>query len=383
METKEIKRNPAYQFVSTDTNGIISDLIEGYELIMKSTVRPASPEMQLIRWVAHIIIQERMLNNWTGNQNIPSRADGANLDALAELTYIQSRPAAKPAACTMRFLISEPQEQAILIPAGTRVTDKGNTLIWETLADHYVSAGESFIEAEVRCQTPGIVGNGYAAGQINTLVDVYEYYSKCTNTNVSDGGSDVPTDEEYYELMRASMDAYSCAGARGSYEYFAQQVSTEIGDVIANSPTPGVVKLYVLMDDGTLATDEIKAAVLAACNADTVRPLTDQVFVEDAEPVSYNIDFTYYIQTGSGKSAADVQAAVNAAVNGYVHWQDTKLGRDINPDELREYLYHTGIKRIELAAPAFTALRDGRNRTVPQVARARTVTIMNGGYEDE
>ena len=251
METKEIKRNPAYQFVSTDTNGIISDLIEGYELIMKSAVRPASPEMQLIRWVAHIIIQERMLNNWTGNQNIPSRADGANLDALAELTYIQSRPPAKPAACKMRFEISQPQEQAILIPAGTRVTDSSNTLVWETLEDHYVTAGQSSIEAEVRCQTPGIVGNGYAAGQINTLVDVYEYYSKCTNTNVSDGGSDVPTDEEYYELMRASMDAYSCAGARGAYIYWAMQVSTEIADVAASSPTPGVVKIYVLMDDGT------------------------------------------------------------------------------------------------------------------------------------
>ena len=99
METKEIKRNPAYQFASTDTNGIISDLIAGYELIMKNTVRPASPEMQLIRWMAHIIVQERMLNNWTGNQNIPSRADGANLDALAELTHIQSRPAPPPAPC--------------------------------------------------------------------------------------------------------------------------------------------------------------------------------------------------------------------------------------------------------------------------------------------
>ena len=142
MESKEIKRNPAYQFVSTNTNGIISDLIEGYELIMKSTVRPASPEMQLIRWVAHIIIQERMLNNWSANQNIPSRADGANLDALAELTYIQSRPPAKPAACKMRFEISQPQEQAILIPAGTRVTDSSNTLVWETLADHYIPAGQ-------------------------------------------------------------------------------------------------------------------------------------------------------------------------------------------------------------------------------------------------
>ena len=76
METKEIKREPAYQFVSTDTNQIISDLIAGYELLVKNTVRPASPEMQFIRWVADVIIHERMLNNWSANQNIPSRADG-------------------------------------------------------------------------------------------------------------------------------------------------------------------------------------------------------------------------------------------------------------------------------------------------------------------
>ena len=182
--------------------------------------------------------------------------------------------------------------------------------------------------------------------------------------------------------MRASMDAYSCAGARGSYEYFARQVSTEIGDVLANSPTPGVVKLYVLMEDGTLAGEEIKSAVLAACSADEVRPLTDQVFVEDAEPVEYNIDFTYYTRTGNGKPVAEIQAAVKMAVEEYVGWQCARLGRDINPDELRERLYHTGVKRIELREPGFTVLRSD-NRSVPQVARAGSVTITNGGSEDE
>lgn len=267
------------------------------------------------------------------------------------------------------------------MPAGTRVTSPGG-LIWETVEDVYIDIGADYADAPLRCQTVGAAGNGYTPGQLNTFIDIYDYYSATENLTTSDGGADAATDEEFYQLMRASMDAYSCAGARGSYEYFAQQVSTEIGDVIANSPTPGVVKLYVHMDDGTLATDEIKAAVLAACNADTVRPLTDQVFVEDAEPVSYNIDFTYYIQTGSGKSAADVQAAVNAAVNGYVHWQDTKLGRDINPDELRERLYHTGIKRIELREPAFEKLRND-NRSVPQVGQVGEITVINGGYEDE
>ena len=57
-----------------------------------------------------------------------------------------------------------------------------------------------------------------------------------------------------------SMDAASTAGPRGSYIYHAKAVSTEISDVAVNSPEPGVVKLYVLMDDGTLATEEIKAA---------------------------------------------------------------------------------------------------------------------------
>ena len=191
------------------------------------------------------------------------------------------------------------------------------------------------------------------------------------------------SDEEFYELMRASMDGYSCAGAKGGYIYFAKQVSTEIADVIANSPTPGVVKLYVLMKNGELATKEVKAKVLEACNADEVRPLTDQVSVEDAETVSYNVKFTYYTQTGNGKSTADIQTAVDAAVSQYNSWQCAKLGRDINPSRLINMLMQTGIKRVDLTAPAFTVLRDGGDKTVPQVAALGTVTITNGGYEDE
>lgn len=354
-----------------------------YETLTGTVVHPASPEMQFIRWVCNIIIQERVLNNYTGNQNIPSRAEGENLDALAELTYLRERPDSKAATCKMLFSISEVQDTAILIPAGTRITDANGTLTWETIEDVYVPIGETSVETQARCQTVGVTGNGYAAGQINALVDVYDYYSECKNVTASEGGADRATDDEYYELMRASMDAYSCAGARGGYIYWAEQVSTEIVDVVANSPVPGEVKIYVLMEGGALAGEEMKSKVLAACSEDTKRPLTDHVFVEDAEIVPYDINFTYYLRTGRTKSAAEIAAAVNTAVEQYKAWQCEKLGRDINPDELREYLYHTGIKRIELTAPAFTALRDGRDKKVPQVARIGTVTITNGGYEDE
>lgn len=380
-----MSRNPEYQFVSTDTDALVSELVAGYEKITKTTVRPASPEKLFIQWVASVILQERVWNNYTGNQNIPSRASGDDLDSLGELFYETKRPQAKPAVCTMRFHISEAQNTSILVPAGTRVTDNSGEIVWQTTKDAYVPIGEISVDVPVECTTTGTIGNGYAVGQINSLIDidVIDYYAKCENITVSDDGTDKATDEEYYTLMRTSMDGYSCAGARGAYVYIAKKVSTEIADVLPNCPAPGCVNIYLLMDDGTLATEEVKKAVAAACSADTVRPLSDLVSVEDAEQVKYNISFTYYIQRDASKSAVEIETAVANAVQEYVAWQCGKFGRDILPDRLREYLYSAGIKRIILNEPVFTVLRDGMDDTIPQVASIGEIEIINGGYEDE
>lgn len=378
-----MSRNPDYQFVDTDTETLVTDLITAYEKLTKTTVRPASPEKLFIQWVAAIILQERVMNNYTGNQNIPSRAEGAALDGLGELFYEQSRPAAQAAVCTVRFYISEALETAILIPSGSRVTDNNRDLVWETFSDVYVPIGATYVDAQVRCQTEGIVGNGYAVGQINTMVDLYDYHSACENITISDGGSDAATDEEYYELMRQSMDGYSCAGSMGGYEYFAKRVSTEIADVRANSPMPCYVNIYAIMQDGSLASEEIKTAIAAACSAEYVRPMCDLVSVADPEVISFDVDFTYYIQSDADLSATEIEEKVAAAVQQYVAWQTVKFGRDILPDRLRDYLSECGIKRIALNSPVYTALRNGKDGTVPQIAQVGTITINSGGYEDE
>lgn len=373
-----MSRNTDYQFVPTDAESVEAQLVSYYEKLTGASLQPADPMRLLFKTVAYVIVLERADTNYTGNQNIPSRAAGANLDTLAELFNVSGRPDAQPAVCTERFYISEAQESAILIPAGTRVTDTSSTLVWETVADAYVSIGETYVDVQIRCQTPGTAGNGYTPGQINTFVDLYDYCSACENTTTSDDGADAATDEEFYDLMRASMDSYSTAGALGSYIYWAKSVSTEIADVVANSPTPGEVKLYVLMNDGTKGSEEIKKAALAACNAEEHRPLTDHVTTADPEEVSYNITLTYYIQTDAEKSAAAIQADVDAAVKEYVAWQCGRFGRDINPDKLRDYLFSAGVKRVVLTEPEFQMLYTGKEIDEATFQAAHTPQIARG-----
>ena len=378
-----MSRNTEYQFVSTDTEELESLLIAGYEAIVGISVQPASPERLFITWVANTVLQERVLLNHVGNQNIPSRAEGDNLDALGELFFSPERPQATRATCTMRFHISEAQETTIVIPQGTRVTDESATLYWETLADALVEIGNTYVDAPVVCMTAGKVGNGYAVGQINSIVDIYDYFSACANITETDGGSDEANDDEYYELMRNSMDSFSTAGAKGAYIYFAKSVSNEIGDVVVTTPSGGVVNIYPILKDGSIAGSTLKGLILAKCNADEVRPLTDSVSVEDPDEYEYNVDFTYYTDSTNTMSATEIQENVEKAVADYIAWQHAKLGRDINPSHLIGLLMQTGIKRVVITEPVYHELSDGSENDTPEIAKIGTTNIVNGGIEDE
>ncbi|MDR2360503.1 MAG: baseplate J/gp47 family protein [Oscillospiraceae bacterium] len=371
-----------YEFVSTNVNEILEELTSSYEKYSGQQLLPASPETLVLRWVADVIIQQRVITNYTGNQNIPSRAGGKNLDALAELFYLKKRPDPKPSVCTMRFYLSAIRGTSILIPAGTRVSDNAGALVWATEKDIYVLPGEEYGEVGASCQTSGIIGNGYLPGQITTLIDIFSYYERCENLTISDGGADSPSDAEFYEQLRASMNAYSDAGSVGGYVYFATSASSEIADVRVTSPQPGHINIYALMKDGTLPSAEVKLAIYEACSAKTVRPIGDYVTVADAEMVEYDIYMTYYLNRFSTESAAVIESAVNRAVGEYIAWQSAGIGRDVNPSELHKRVMNAGVKRVDIEFPLFTPLI-GDGETVPQVAKLRELTVINGGYEDE
>lgn len=382
-------RETGYPFFDLDADRLTMQLAELFEQVTGAPVDVGSRIRIFLSWMASAILLLMAQANRAANQNLPRFASGKNLDELAALFHDVERPRAKAAGCRMRFSISEPQEFAVLIPKGTRVTDANNTLVWETAEERCVNPQETFADVEARCQSAGTAGNGFLPGQINIVVDPFAYLQSCENVTESGGGADEATDEEFYELLRLSMDAYSCAGAQGGYVYWAKQVSTEIADVAVNSPEPCVIKLYVLMKDGTIANEEIKNKVLAACSPRSVRPLCDFVSVDDPEVVEYDIDLTWYMPRDGKKSGPQTARDVEEAVQSHIAWQRGKLGRDINPSQLIAVLMSSGIKRVDLRSPGFVPLRDGGDgqrsaaEMVPQTARVRLVNCVNGGYEDE
>ena len=239
-----------------------------------------------------------------------------------------------------------------------------------------IKAGSLYGDIEGECTTPGTIGNNLAAGQVKDLVDIYDYYQKAENITATSGGAEEEDDASYYERMRESMESFSTAGPMNGYIYFTKSVSAAVADVVATSPTPGVVDVRVLLQDGQQATEAVLKEIEEALNADDVRPLTDTVTVSVPETVPFDVDVTFYIAQPNAASATVIEAAARQAVKDYISWQTSKIGRDINPSYLTAKLMEAGVKRVEVRKPEYTAVEEIK------VAVLGEETVLNGGIEN-
>lgn len=370
------RRFPDITFVDSNTESIASEMIEDYQNRTGRTLYPADPVKVLLLYVASIISQEREITNNAAKQNVPRFAKNSYLDSLCEIFRGVERISAVPAHTSLAFEISEPQDVAVVIPAGTRVTADGSVM-FATLSESVIPAGEIAVETSAECTLPGTVGNGYIPKQISVCVDVFPYYKSVENTTESGGGADTETDAELYERMRTSVESYSTAGAAGSYIYHAKSASALVADVTATSPSAGKVDVRVLCKGGKLPDEELIQDVLNALNDDKVRPLTDFVTVSAPIAIGFNINLTYFVNDESGMSITCAENQVMAAIEKYIDWQTARIGRDINPSYLIQLVMQTGIKRMEVTEPNFQAVGN------TEAAQLGTITVKFGGYEND
>ena len=376
---------PDIDFLETETETIISSMIALYEEMQKEAgrdnykVRPGSPERLFISWMAAIIVQQRTLINETAKMNVPRYAAKSEneeyLDSLAEIFKDTQRLPASPASATFRFYISEPQQQSTIIPAGTRISFDG-VIIFATSEVLEIRAGETSGEVEAVCTQPGTVGNGLVAGQVKEVVDLFDHYQKAENITTTSGGAEKEDNESYYERMRDSMESFSTAGPINGYIYWTKTVSPAVLDVAVTSPEACYVDVRVILRDGQETTEAVLAEIEEALNASDIRPLTDVVTVSAPETVDFSIDATFWIAQPNKESAAAIEREVRAAVDSFIVWQTSKMGRDINPSYLTKLMMDAGAKRVEVRQPTFKTIAD------IAVGKLKNKTVLNGGLED-
>ena len=262
------------------------------------------------------------------------------------------------------------------IPAGTRVTN-GNGLYFQTEKYAEIPTGSEYVDVESVCTIQGVQGNGLLPGQIDVLTDPLPYIQSVANIKESEGGAELESDESLAERTYLAPSSYSVAGPEDAFSYWAKTYNANIGSVKPTTPEPGVAVIYVLMKDGTMPGQEILDGLTEYLQDEQIRPMTDRVTAAAPYAVDFSINLQYYINQSDQAQAAKIQSEVETAVQEYISWQTTAIGRDINPDELRRLIKTAGAKRIIITSPEFTVIPE------TSVAQLSEMTVEYGGLEDD
>ena len=377
---------PDIEFAKKDPNLITEAIIGGFEaawfqdtgnvLLLR---RPDARRMFLL-YVAQIVIQQRVVIDFTGKQNLLKYMRGDFLDGWGgNWGERGGRLPASRALTTLRFSLVAPLNFSVAVPIGTLVAATGPlTLTFETTAVGTIPTGQISVDVPARCSEPGTIGNDFLPGQVNRLVNFNVPFAvNVANTTTTAGGAEAQDDEPYRDALWNLPESFATCGPVEAYQWWAKQANPAIIDVAVHSAPAiaGEVHVYPLLAGGVIPSDEILDQVYQKVSHLRRRPVSDYVFSERPEVVNYNIDLDWYANEEDATILASVQAAVGRAADEFVLWTKSRITRDIIPDELVRRLLNVGAKRTVLREPAY------RKSDYNEVAIAQNITLNYAGLE--
>ncbi|UNY40529.1 baseplate J-like protein [Pararheinheimera phage vB_PsoM_KLER1-1] len=363
---------PPVDFTGKDAAEIQSAIITGYESVSGRKLYPGDPVRLFLQTIATLIVQQRVIIDYSAKQNLLYYAEDDFLDQIGFLVGVP-RLDPQSALTSLRYTLSAVQPGVFTVPTGEQATD--GRVIFATTENLNIPAGQLTGVVSAEALTSGTIGNGLLAGQINVQVQPRPLVSSVVNTTTSSGGAETEGNEQYRERIRLAPAQFSVAGPTDAYIYWARTANQAIIDVSVESPSPGEVKVYPLMSGGVLPTTDVIDAVHDVLSSDRIRPLTDLVEVLAPTAINYSVNASYWISAENTSNSFTIQSAVQQAVNDYVAWQRAKIGRDIVPDELIKRMVTAGAKRVLISEPVFTDVNGS------SVAQDLTTTVNYQGIE--
>ncbi len=136
-----------------------------------------------------------------------------------------------------------------------------------------------------------------------------------------------------------------------TYTFDSQGLAAQIKDGNAfKTDIPGQVLITVLQrEDSDLTQEALLQAVRDHFARDDIGPGTDEVIVQAAETLTYDINVTAYI--GKGPDAGITQQAMEDALQDYAD-QQHRLAGTISQDFIKHILFQNGAKSCDVHIPA-------------------------------
>lgn len=389
--------NNDLKFVDTNAREINLKIINEFEEILGEPLYPGDERRIFLQQLTPLIVGLKHEINDSAKQNLLRYSRGEKLDYIGEDLFFTKRLTSQKANCLCKCKLSKVQDIDIIIPANTRVSPDGNIYFY-IRNDVIINAGELEAIGILDAQYNGPQYNGFIPGQIKLMVDLVPFVESIVNIEISSGGSDTESDDKYRERCRISQETASTAGPDDAYISFAKEAHPSVSDAKVISPSPGTVRIIILLENAITPSSEILNQVLESCSRRDRRPLTDKVEVGACNEVEYDIELTYYLDKNFSSEESVYRKKIegdnldleNGAIREYINWQQSMLGNPINPDELRYRIQDaatysilsndiskkfTAVRKIDLVSPTHTDIQD------IDVGKARNIIINYGGLD--
>lgn len=163
------------------------------------------------------------------------------------------------------------------------------------------------------------------------------------------------TDARLRARYLLALEAFSTAGPVGAYVFHAMTASIDVKDVAVYGPetqivNPGQVGVYLLSASGNgAANDGLVQTVEDALNDEDIRPLTDEVLVQSATIVPYDVEVV--LQVGLGPDPTPFVDAARASLLAHVNRRH-KIGGGVSRTSIAGAAWQQGVENVVVVSPA-------------------------------
>jgi len=304
--------NPDWIPVESDSNMMHIELLSYKEAMLKTMFNSAIKAM-----LPHYAKDEDLDNFIFGMYAGETRLEGEEPTAAYE------------------FSIEESLSKDIIVPKGLVLSNNDDTYTSVLLESITIAAGT--LKANGKVQLNKKVKESTV--KTENVISPYPYVLTPKSLEDFTGGSEVESDEEFFERAILSLNQYSTAGSEKAYEYFTYKADERVKDVDVQSPSEGVVDIYIDVD----SNNDAKSKVEAIFNDEKVQALNDHVNVHHASIKEVTVTGTIHIFDLLDESNVRKMIEDNFS-------RSFKIGEDLPYSALIKNLHVAGVFKVELTS---------------------------------